>query len=206
MKKKDLERISNLKYELHHLEQNYRSSKKIIDYFDHYKTYNNNIISSGVNENYQSLITMDNIVHVDGLVRKLVAILEYTINEQKIEPEEICIVAPQWTHLAGVTRNLIVEMPDYSFNGPGMAPFSRDIENFWYKLSRIILTEPSPNMYIRRMRWANEIISLLEEKGVNLKGITSKRLLRICNEIEINENLGLQYLKEFLKFFAYNLT
>lgn len=206
MSKEGLEKISGLNYELHHLENNYRSSERIVNYFDYYKTYDNRIISSGEDKAYPSLITLDNTTSVDDLVKKIVDILKYTIEEQNIRPEEICIVAPQWVHLASITRNLIVEMPDYSFNGPGMAPFSRDIENFWYKLSRIVLTEPSPNMYIRRMRWAKEIIEMLEENGININNITSKKILRLCNGIEVDEELGIPYLREVFKIFCLRLN
>jgi len=86
-------------------------------------------------------------------------------------------------------------MPDFSFDGPGMAPFSRDNENFWYKLSRIILTEPSPYMYVRRLRWASEILNSLEAAGYENLNINNKKFLRICNSIDLNEKDGLEYLK-----------
>lgn len=205
MEKDELERISSLDYELHHLENNYRSSKRIIEYFDYYKTYSNSIIPSGENSDFPSLITLDDIIHVDNLVKQIVTLLQHTIKNQQILPEEICIVAPQWVHLASITRNLIVEMPDYSFNGPGMAPFSRDIENFWYKLSRIVLTEPSPKMYVRRIRWAREVLEFLIETGVDVKKITPKKLLRLCNEIIVEEEHGIPYLKEVFKLFCQEL-
>lgn len=202
MEKKELEQISDLNYELHHLENNYRSSKSIIEYFDYYKTYPNNIVPSGENIDYPSLITLDDIIPVNDLVGQIVNILKYTIDTQNIKPEEICIVAPQWVHLASITRSLIVEMPDYSFNGPGMAPFSRDIENFWYKLSRIMLTEPSPLMYVRRLRWAREIIEELDVIGIDIKKIVPKKLLKLCNEIDVEEKLGILYLKEVFHIFC----
>ncbi len=206
MEKDELEKISGLNYEQHHLENNFRSSKKIIEYFDYYKTYKNKIIPSGENSAFQSLITLDDVIHVDNLVEQIVILLTNTINNQKIIPEEICIVAPQWVHLASITRSLIVEMPDYSFNGPGMAPFSRDIENFWYKLSRIILTEPSPKMYVRRIRWAREVIEFLDEIGVDMKYLTPKKLLRLCNEIFVEEEQGIPYLKEVFRLFCEELN
>ena len=60
----------------------------------------------------------------------------------------------------------MARLPQYSFDGPGMAPFARDIDNFWYKLSRIILTDSTPGLYIRRLRWASEIITNLLSIGV----------------------------------------
>ncbi|MCG8308276.1 MAG: hypothetical protein MI975_12850 [Cytophagales bacterium] len=86
----------------------------------------------------------------------------------------------------------MVRLPDYSFDGPGMAPFSRDIDNFWFKLTKIVLTEPSPRLYVRRLRWANEVINDLTLAGVNTEGLTAKRFLKLCNSIELNEENGLE--------------
>ncbi|MDC5259437.1 ATP-binding domain-containing protein [Acinetobacter baumannii] len=96
----------------------------------------------------------------------------------------------------------MIKHPDLDFNGPGMAPFSRDIDNFWFKVSKIILTEPSPDMYIRRLRWSSEILSDLELLGVDIIDISNKHLLKVCNSITINEVDGLEYLsKYFSKLF-----
>jgi DNA helicase II / ATP-dependent DNA helicase PcrA len=93
----------------------------------------------------------------------------------------------------------MIKLPDYSFDGPGMAPFSRDIDNFWFKLSRIVLTEPSPFMYVRRLRWSREVIYELNLAGFDISEITSKGFLKICNSIVINETDGLKYLAIFFK-------
>ena len=61
---------------------------------------------------------------------KIVRIIQKNIDEYHISPNEICILAPQWIHLSGLTRNLMARLPQYSFDGPGMAPFARDIDNF----------------------------------------------------------------------------
>jgi len=100
----------------------------------------------------------------------------------------------------------MIKMPDYSFDGPGMAPFSRDIENFWYKLSRIILTEPSPYMYVRRLRWSKEILNNLELVGVDVSELNSKRFLKICNSILVDEKDGLAYLELFFKEICIRLS
>jgi superfamily I DNA/RNA helicase len=78
-----------------------------------------------------------------------------------------------------------------------MAPFSRDIDNFWFKVSRVALTEPSPFMYVRRLRWSNEILNELDSEGVDVSNMTSKKFLRICNSFEIIETDGLTYLRTF---------
>lgn len=95
----------------------------------------------------------------------------------------------------------MARLPQYSFDGPGMAPFARDIDNFWYKLSRIILTDSTPGLYIRRLRWASEIVTNLLSIGVTNIDLSAKQILYICNSISINEQDGLEYLKKFFDAF-----
>lgn len=195
--KVDLEKLLGFNLLELSLTKNYRSSEKIISYFEHYKTFPNSIEAYGKNKCYDSLITYNNIVSLDSLIEEIVNLILFNVNKQGISPNEICIVAPQWVHIASITRKLMISLPDYSFDGPGMAPFSRDIENFWFKVSRIALTEPSPYMYIRRLRWSKEILKDLDLAGVDISEITEKQFLRICNSILVDENDGLKYLELF---------
>lgn len=194
MGKIDLETLLKFPLKEYSLSQNYRSSTKIINYFDYYKTYNNSIIPSGKDKEYNSAITFNQTIERENLVDEIVRLILHNINEKGISPNEICIAAPQWVHLASLTRNLMIKLPDYSFDGPGMAPFSRDIDNFWYKLSKIILTEPSPNLYIRRLRWSREILEDFYNAGVDIS-ISNKSFLKLCNSISFDEENGLEYLK-----------
>ncbi|HFU76561.1 MAG TPA: ATP-dependent helicase, partial [Arcobacter sp.] len=150
--KNDLETLTNLEIKEYMLSDNYRSSSKIINYFDFYKTYTNDIDASGKHKDYQSLITFNNQVTKDTLVDEVVRLIRFNINEKGISQNEICVIAPWWVHLLSLTRKVMAELPEYNFDGSGLAPFSRDIDNFWYKLSRIVLTEASPNLYVRRLR------------------------------------------------------
>lgn len=197
MPKADLEILLGFNLVCLSLEKNYRSSDRIVKYFDFYKVDNNTIIASGDNSEYKSLITYNNSVALDDLIDEISHLILLNIRDQNISPDEICIVAPHWVHIGAITRKLMIKHPDLNFNGPGMAPFSRDIDNFWYKVSKIILTEPSPDIYIRRLRWSGEILKDLELFGVNIIDISNKDLLKICNSITINENDGLVYLSKF---------
>lgn len=206
MKKEDLEKLFGFNLVEMGLTRNYRSSKKIIDYFEYYKTYPNTIAPAGRHTEYSSIISYTNAVSVDSLIDEVSKLILFNINERGISPNEICIAAPQWIHLASITRRLMVKLPDYSFDGPGMAPFSRDIDNFWFKVSRIVLTEPSPYMYVRRLRWSKEILHELEIAGVNISEITNKEFLRICNSINLDEKNGLEYLRLFFAEICKNLS
>lgn len=205
IEKKELEGLCGLKIENMELSKNYRSSEKIISYFDYFKTFENSIVAEGKTKSFKSIISLNISVVKDDLIDEIARLITTNINDYNITPEEICIVAPQWVHIASVTRNLMVKLPDYNFDGPGMAPFSRDIENFWFKLSRIVLTEPSPNLYIQRLRWSNEILKEFSNAGVNIGEYNSKRFLKLCNSIKIDEENGLKYLASMFNEIANKL-
>lgn len=179
------------------LSLNYRSSERIIEYFGNFNLYDTAITAAGDYRNYPSLVTYNNQISRDDLVTEIVRLVRYNIEVLGVSPNEVCVLAPQWVHLATMTRNLVINMPEYSFDGPGMVPFARDIENFWYKLSRLALTEPSPGMYVRRLRWAGEVLKDLKDVGVNTSALSPKSFLRECNAISIYEHDGLSYLRQF---------
>ena len=197
MEKSVIEKICNISLKPLELKKNYRSSAKIINYFDYFKTHKNEIVPAGKHIDYDSTISLNNVVEKDELIDEIGKIIRYNIEELGIPQKEICVIAPQWIHLAGATRRLMLQLPEYSFDGPGMAPFSRDIENFWFRLTRIVLTEPSPNLYIRRLRWSREILDELNNAGVDITSLNAKRFLKICNSIAIDESNGISYLKKF---------
>jgi len=199
----DFRTLTGLTIQECELSKNYRSSERIVQYFGNFNSHGSNITSASRDQEYQSIISYNCNITRDALVDELVRLIKHNIVVLGILPSEVCIVAPWWIHLATMTRSLVVRMPEYQFDGPGMVPFSRDFENFWYKLSKIALTEPSPGMYVRRIRWAAEILGELDDVGIQVPGLSSKRLLYECNSIQLDETNGLIYLKEFFDaFFA----
>jgi len=194
----DLRSLTNLTIVEKSLTKNYRSSSRIIDFFSHYRVFNSVITAAGDDQYYPSEIYYSNDTALDSLAEVIGGKVKYFKEECGISQNEICIVAPWWIHLASMTRKLTTLFPEYKFNGPGLTPFSRDIDNFWYKVAKLILTEPSPQLYVRRVRWAKEIIDELHSVGVSTE-ITYRRILRNINVIKssLMEQDGLTYLKYF---------
>lgn len=187
------------------LPKNYRSSKRIVEYFSNYRVYPTTIISAAKDKDYPSLVSYNTQVTRDGLEDELVRLIQYNIDVLGIDPNEICIVAPWWAHLASLTRRLVARLPDYSFDGPGMVPFGRSVDNFWYKLAKIVLTEPSPSMYVTRLRWTGDVLSAMAEAGINTAALTRKSFLKACNSITLPETDGLEYLLCFFETLFANL-
>ncbi|WP_322035704.1 ATP-dependent helicase [Burkholderia cepacia] len=188
------------------LSKNYRSSDRIIKYFGNFNVHATKIESESKDKGYQSLISFNTTVSKENLEDELTRLIRFNIQTRGIAPHEVCILAPQWVYLASMTRRLVASMPEYSFDGPGMVPFARDTDNFWYKLAKIALTQASPSMYVRRLRWAGEILNELETVGVSTTGLTRKSLLKECNKIQIDEGDGLAYLQKFFETLFSNLA
>jgi DNA helicase II / ATP-dependent DNA helicase PcrA len=185
--------------EVKRLSQNFRSNKRIIDYFENYNTKGTIIESASKDKDYPSLVTFNDTVPLEDLASEIARLIDHSVANLGISPNEICVLAPWWVHLASMTRTLVVRLPQYEFDGPGLVPFSRDQDNFWYKVARIALTEASPGMYVRRLRWAREIISDLTHCGVNTSSLSPRGLLRSSNSIELQTEDGLDYLDEYFK-------
>ncbi|MYM23261.1 UvrD-helicase domain-containing protein [Duganella sp. FT135W] len=193
----DLKIKTGLDFHQMELSKNYRSSERVVSYFGNFNLYKTNIEACGKDKGYQSIVSYDREVSKDKLVLEIARIVKHNIVELAIVPRQICIIAPWWVHLASMCRKLSAELPEYTFDGPGMVPFARDVENIWYKISRIALTEPSPGMYIRRMRWAKEILVDFENLGMHLDNFNNKDFLRTCNSIKLDEHDGISYLRDF---------
>ncbi len=179
------------------LSKNYRSSERIISYFEYFNLNKTNIVPASKDKDYQSVISYNTTVLRENLVDEIIRIVHHNVKVLGFSPNQICIIAPWWVHLASTCRRLSSAMPEHTFDGPGMVPFARDFENFWFKVSRVALTEPSPGMYVRRMRWAREILNDLHLAGVHINELTDKSILRICNSIQLVEQDGLVYLQNF---------
>lgn len=202
----DFKAMAGIDIEERELSRNYRSSERIIDYFGNFNVHATLIEAASDAKAYQSLISFDDTVSKADLEAELIRLIRFNIESMGIAPREVCVLAPQWTHLASMTRRLVASMPEYSFDGPGMVPFARDPENFWYRLSKIALTQASPGMYVRRLRWAGDILDDLEAAGVSVSKLTRKSLLRECNAIKIDEADGLTYLRTFFERLFVNLA
>lgn len=193
----ELEQLAEISFTPMALGKNYRSSSRIIDYYCNYNVNPSATVAEGEHKDHTSIITYDQVTPKDDLVEQVSRHIENSVNNLSILEKEICVIAPWWMHLAALTRNLVNRLPQYSFDGPGLVPFSRDIDNFWFKMTQIILTEPSPNMYVKRLRWASNILYDMELALVDINSITPKQLLKTINSISIDEDDGLAYLHSF---------
>lgn len=192
----EFRRLCGTHIEERELSENYRSTARIIRFFSNFTVQQTGIRAAASYRELPSTVSYNTVLEKTGLENELVRLIRLSI-AQGFSPDQICVLAPWWILLAGVTRRLVAALPEYQFDGPGMVPFSRDPENFWYRLSRIALTQASPSQYVRRMRWAAEVIRDLDSEGVDVRDLSARRLLRECNSIQLVQQDGLLYLREF---------
>lgn len=200
--------LSKLEVKEFSLSKNYRSSSKIVEYFGNFSVFPTAITAFAKCKNYPSFIGYNKSIDVEFLEDEIVRLIDLSLNELKISQDQICIVGPQWPFLAKLTRRLMIRLPQCDFDGPGMVPFGRELDNFWYKLSKICLSEPAPEMYIRRLRWAGEILIALNDEGIKC-AYSKRQLLKELNRIEVHEENGMKFLEmyfsKFLQLFGVNL-
>ena len=196
----DFKQKSLLSIESLSLSNNYRSSTKIVKYFSNYRLHPGPITACSEHKEYHSVVCYDRTISANHLEDEVERLIRHSLYEQRIRPEEICIIGPQWQSLAAMTRRLMSRLPECSFDGPGMIPFGRELDNFWYKVSRICLSDPAPDMYLRRVRWATEVVDALADEGIKC-GHTPKSLLKELNAIQLTEQNGMQYLEQYFHKF-----
>lgn len=177
------------------LRLNYRSSARIIGHFSNFNVHDTDIEGAGEMVGFPSQVSYNRFVSHKEVHDELVRLIRKSLADGHA-PEEICVLAPWWILLASTTRKLVALLPEQQFDGPGLVPFSNDPDNFWFKLSKILLTESSPQMLVRRMRWARDVIADLRDLGVDTSSISQRMLLRESNSLNITETDGLSYLDQ----------
>src|SRR5690606_38543345 len=84
MPKEELEKLIGFNLHKKSLSKNYRSSKKIIKYFEYFKTFDNEIISESLNKDYPSKITFNSTILVENIIDEISKLILFNINEEKI--------------------------------------------------------------------------------------------------------------------------
>lgn len=192
------EEIDDNNMESKTLSGNYRSAQRIIDFYRNFQT-NNIVIQSEANINDDdTIISLNSELNSEQIPEEITRLIQLSL-DQGIPDHEICVLVPQWWLVTSITRRLRQILPEVNFDASGITPMSRIRENFWYKVGRLFLTEPSPRMYSIRYRWAEEVIeffkTLTNRELIDSK-TPQKNLLKFINEIEPEEEDGITYLEK----------
>lgn len=204
----ELEKLMEIEFAKYVLINNYRSSSKIVEYSKKYMVEHVDMVSSGSLCEYSSDIRYLSYCEDEfDLYEKIKEIVEYNINTLSIDSSEICILAPWWSHLAPLAQRLGDKLPNISVDGVRASAFWDVKNNVWYKISRLAFTEPSIELYRKRLFWAQEFLDqITQDFGYVNNLIAPIDLLDASNEIRSilaekwtgNQRAEL-YLRDFFK-------
>ncbi len=191
--------LSTLKHYM--LSGNYRSTQRIIDFCSNFQDTTSEIHSRADYALERGEIVFSNQEIDKSILAERVAGVVARYLDDGVPAHEICVLAPQWQLVTSMGRQLISHLPDVDLDAPGLSPFRTQKDSVWFKLARLFLTDPHPNRYRTRLRWAADFIQSFElELGRELdESIRSPRnFLRLCNAIHSDEEEGIPYLESVI--------
>ncbi len=180
------------------LSGNYRSTQRIIDYYRNYQSSDIEIESLCDHKSEEGIITYSRTIPFVGLESHIAEIIQTNITNG-VPENEICVIAPQWWLVISMGRKLKTLLPNVNFDAIGLSPLLKNRENFWFKVARLFLIDPSPKVYVFRNRWAKELIEEMDAIGISILDQyerKSRQLLKIINSIKSDKITGLEYLEE----------
>lgn len=196
---KEIEKITTLKFTKETLNGCYRSTQRIVNYYSYFQNESYKIDSLAEHAEVGGNISLNTFVHKDDIYEYISGLIQHKINEG-IPPQEICVIAPQWFLLYPLSKKLRQLLPDISFDAPDISPIKADDMNVFYKLARLIFTEPGKKV-TRRKRIATEIIKVLsEEYNILLyEHIDCFWILQTINSVHPDSDNGIKYYKYVIK-------
>ena len=197
----EIEEITSLKFKKETLNGCYRSTQRIVDYYSYFQNELYEIISLSTRAEMRGTISLSTSLHKDEIYDYIAELIQYKIDEG-VPPEEICVIAPQWYLLYPLSKKLRILLPHISFDAPDISPIKADDMNIFYKLARLIFTEPGKKV-ARRKRIATEIIKVLsEEYNILLnEHIDCFWILQTINGIHSNSDNGIEYYQYIIETF-----
>lgn len=161
----------------------YRSTQRLIDYYEVYSVHKTNAKSLCTYADSRGHISYDSSLNCRQLPETIASIIKETLNSGVTE-EQICIAAPQWYRLYSLATELRQMLPDVRFNAPDITAFKYDPLNPFYILARLSFTAAGQHMRIRK-KLATEFISIMTmEYGIVFKdGFDNLSLLKTINGI-----------------------
>lgn len=174
----------------------FRSHQDVIDFYRRFALYDFDM-KSGVADYKNPEISIIDTLHKDDLVSK-VRDLIIDLNNEGIQDEEICILAPQWTYLYNFSNQLRRELPNNKFDAPSVLPLKKDENNVIYKLCKLLLTKYSFVNKTRILFIVGEIRKQLSDEYCINPGIDNYEFLKLILNSKTCDVIGTDYLKNSL--------
>lgn len=195
---KDLQTINsefdNLFFEEKTLSGCYRSTKRIIKFYREFMVDKYLIDAKGNQKNDVGIITYDYKIDKEQIYDHIAEIIEHNIQDG-VPENEICVLAPVWDLLYPFSKELQDRLPGIRFDAPDITPIKRDPMNVFYKLAKLLLTEPRAKAIASRRRIASEVIGELGVYTGKQLNIGDMEFLDIILRARGNKEKGSEFVK-----------
>lgn len=195
---KDLKTINNefesISFEEKTLSGCYRSTERIIKFYREFMVDKYLIDAKGENKNDIGIIAYDYKIDKEQIYDYIAQIIKSNI-QNGIPEKEICVLAPVWDLLYPFSKELQDRLPEVRFDAPDITPIKRDPMNVFYKLAKLLLTEPNAKKISSRRRLASEIISEMSIYVGKQLSIDDIELLDIILQAKEDKEKGSEFVK-----------
>lgn len=189
------EEFENRLFEEKTLSGCYRSTGRIIDFYKEFMVDRYSIEAVGKVKDEYGVVKYNCEIRKEQIYDCIAQIIEKNIQDGILE-KEICVLAPVWDLLYPFSRELQDRLPQVKFDAPDITPIKRDPLNIFYKISRLLLTEPSIRRINYRRKIASEIINDLSFYSGKQLEIEDIELLNIITKAKGDEDRGSEFVKE----------
>lgn len=139
----------------------YRSTQHVVDLYKNFEVSKTGVCAvSGIKDS-AGTINYCNSCAKEDLASVIASIIRSELNSD-IQADEICVLAPQWTLLFNLSKNLRLQLPDVLFDAPSISPIKYDPLNPLFLLARLLFMPAGENVHIRK-RIATEFISCIRD-------------------------------------------
>jgi DNA helicase-2/ATP-dependent DNA helicase PcrA len=163
----------------------YRSTQRIIDIYSMYSVKKSKIISKTKYGDLHGIIAYNNLISKNEVGQQVATIIRHEISNG-IPENEICVLAPQWNLLFGISRTLRQYLPDVHFDAPDITAFKYDPMNPFYLIASLLFTQPGHHERIRKKKASNILNILRTEYNITTK-YEALNLLEVINRYRIND-------------------
>ena len=139
----------------------YRSTQHVVDLYKNFEVSKTGVCAvSGIKDS-AGTINYCNSCAKEDLASVIASIIRSELNSD-IQADEICVLAPQWTLLFNLSKNLRLQLPDVLFDAPSISHIKYDPLNPLFLLARLLFMPAGENVHIRK-RIATEFISIIRD-------------------------------------------
>ena len=180
----------------------YRSTQRLVDLYSNFEVSKISAYSVAEIKNITGTISYCKSISKDSLATEIATIINSELKSGK-KAEEICVLAPQWSMLLNLSRNLRLQLPDISFDAPDISPIKYDPLNPLFLLAKLLFMPAGENVSLRK-RIASEFISFIRddfkvEVPDNIQNYDILSAVNRCREID---NDGITCLREAINSVA----